>query len=133
MKEIHKSEILEKLALGWKVRRKCWKGGFFLESTQSIGALVQYYKYDDWEAEPPKPVMVVLYSEQFLEDAISLIRKDTKRFIRRHCVDDVWATIGWHNNELWHLDIENKLDPSHQVVFRRDSFKVNNCNVCVLE
>ena len=134
MKEIHKTEIIPSLLAGWKVRRKCWKDGFFLERTQSIDTLMQYYQYDDWEAEPPKPVMVILYSEQFLEDAISLIRKDTKRFIRRHCVYDVWTTIGWHNNELWHLDIENKLDPSHQVVFRGDSsFKVNNWNVCVLE
>ena len=141
MQEIYKIEILIKLALGWKVRRKCWKDGVFLESTQPIGELVQYYQYDDWEAEPPKPVVVVLYSEQFLEDAISLIRKDTKRFIRRHCVYnvwttsvyDVWTTIGWHNNELWHLDIENKLAPSHQAVFRGDSsFKVNNWDVCAL-
>ena len=143
MQDINKSEILEKLDKGWKVRCKAWDKGEYLHKEENIEVLLAYYSYDEWEAEPPKhdeweaeppkPVIVVLYSEQFLEDAISLIRKDTKRFIRRRCVNAVWTTIGWHNNELWHLDIENKLDPSHQVVFRRDSFKVNNCNVCVLE
>jgi len=134
MQDINKNEILEKLDKGWKVRCKVWKNGEYADKGWPISALLAYLTDNNsWEAEPPKPVMVVLYYEQFLEDAISLIRKDTKRFIRRHCVDDVWTTIGWHNNELWHLDIENKLDPSHQVVFHGDSsFKVNNWNVCAL-
>jgi hypothetical protein len=57
MKEIHKSEILEKLALGWKVRCKVWKAGDYADKGWPISTLLAYLTDNNsWEAEPPCPV-----------------------------------------------------------------------------
>ena len=137
MKEIHKSEILEKLALGWKVRRKCWKDGFFIERAQSIDILVQYYQYDDWEAKPPKPAMSCINSGLWLEDAIGLIRMYKRRVIRSERADgSYFYTLGWHNDdELWHLDIEKDMQPLHPAAFYGDDgmFCKHKWSVFILE
>jgi len=137
MKEIHKSEILAKLALGWKVRRKCWKDGFFLEKTQPIATLVQYCQYDDWEAESPKPAPRSRNSGLWLEDAIGLIRMHKRRVIRSESADGSYGcALGWHNeDELWHLDIEKDMQPLHPAAFYGDNgmFCKNKWSVFILE
>lgn len=56
MTEISKSELLDKLASGWKVRRKSWPNG---TSISSVGGNIMFkwteMLEDDWEGEAPGP------------------------------------------------------------------------------
>jgi hypothetical protein len=56
MQPIHKSEILEKLSEGWKVRCKIWADGEYVDKKDPIEELIAYFSYDQWEGEPPGPV-----------------------------------------------------------------------------
>lgn len=54
MQDINKSEILEKLNEGWKVRCKVWKDGEYLDKSWPICTLLAYFSdINSWEAEPP--------------------------------------------------------------------------------
>lgn len=56
MQDINKSEILEKMRRGWKVRCKAWDKEEYLRRDEPIEALLTYFGYDTWEGEPPDPV-----------------------------------------------------------------------------
>jgi hypothetical protein len=134
MQDIHKSKIIEKLVSGWKVRRKSWVEGVFIHRTETIDLLMQWYQNDDWEGEPPKEKLKHLYCDQYLEVAISLIRLYPHRFIRSLVVGDVYLDVGWHNDELWHLDTEDNMKPVHPAVFHGDgAFSKNTWSVCAFE
>lgn len=58
MQDINKSEILEKIDKGWKVRCKVWKNGEYVDKGWPISTLLDYFtNYNFWEAEPPGPVL----------------------------------------------------------------------------
>lgn len=138
MKEIHKSEILEKLALGWKVRCKVWKAGEYADKGWPISTLLAYLTDNNsWEAEPPKPAMRCINSGLWLEDAIGLIRMHKCRVIRSEPADGSYGyTLGWHNDDaLWHLDIEKDMQPLHPAAFYGDDgmFCKKKWSVFILE
>ena len=81
MQDIHKDEILEKLIAGWKVRRKGWTDTNFINRTDSIDRLMQWYQYDDWEAESPDPICKS--SDLRVNSAFYRLKVDPVKYIRR--------------------------------------------------
>jgi hypothetical protein len=59
MQDIPRNELLDKIAAGWKVRRKSWDVGW--EVSKNGGSLATptllVLLSEDWEGEPPKPKM----------------------------------------------------------------------------
>ena len=82
MKDIPRNELLDKLAAGWKVRRKKWSADntFSVKGQESVPAKALIA--DDWEGEPPGPVK--LFAKASITEAITLRDKSSeKAFVRR--------------------------------------------------
>lgn len=58
MQDIPRNELLDKLAAGWKVRRKDWENGVTIVKHGGNASChwVEMLK-GDWEGEPPGPVL----------------------------------------------------------------------------
>ena len=81
MQNIPRNELLDKLAAGWKVRRKSWRKEFTIsESGDSV--IIQWCELlkDDWEGKPPGPVR--MYESCAITFAFEKLR-DGAAFIRR--------------------------------------------------
>ena len=91
MQDIPRNELLDKLAAGWKARRKSWAKectiGQFGGSTAAcwIDLLKQ-----DWEGEPPEPICV--YCELTIQKAFGYLRDGhyNVRFVRRKSWLPIW-------------------------------------------
>lgn len=61
MQDIPRNELLDKLAAGWKVRRKDWATGTepILRKSDCNIKLWQYLECD-WEGEPPSPKKLLM-------------------------------------------------------------------------
>ena len=113
MQDIPRNELLDKLAAGWKCRRKSWEENhphfFSLKENEVItpSALVA----DDWEGEPPLPVknykdVDILTALRHLRGGAAFIRRvfwcgekpiTSKAPYLHLSVDDILAT-DW---EVW--------------------------------
>lgn len=64
MQDIPRNELLDKLAAGWKVRRKDWPKGWAKQADicqQPAGSILNTDLIaDDWEGEPIKPTLTLL-------------------------------------------------------------------------
>lgn len=81
MQDIPRNELLDKLAAGWKVRRKAWPTNVsWTKSCESSGWALADLLADDWEGEPPKPVRTghnctSLHAFHCLKDGAAFIRR----------------------------------------------------------
>lgn len=80
MQDIKRSELLDKLAAGWKVRRKEWSSGdlFGIEICRTVSA--KQLLADGWEGEPPEPAL--MYKNCAITFAFEKLRNGAA-FIRR--------------------------------------------------
>ena len=86
MIDIPRNELLDKLAAGWKCRRKGWPNcehAIGLPPTFNSGRVSWWdLLKNDWEGEPPRPVK--LLAGALITDAIKLRdRSSEKAFVRR--------------------------------------------------
>lgn len=80
MQDIPRNELLDKLAAGWKVRRKKWSADntFSVKGQQSVFAKALIA--DDWEGEPPAPVRkyegcAITFAFEHLQKGAAFIRR----------------------------------------------------------
>jgi hypothetical protein len=82
MKDIPRNELLDKLAAGWKVRRKEWA---MMACTSKNGGNVTVgwteLLENDWQGEPPEAKC--LSGKLYIQAAFALLQDGTARFIRR--------------------------------------------------
>lgn len=79
MQDIQRNKLLDKLAAGWKVRRKGWQQGIFSPNFFHQDDLIA----NDWEGKPPESVCV--YRELTVYSAFRYLCEDkcNLHFIRR--------------------------------------------------
>lgn len=84
MQDIPRNELLDKLAAGWKVRRKDWPNGWAKQADicqQPPGSILNTDLIaDDWEGEPPGPS--ILHKHCSIDFAFRELKRGAK-FIRR--------------------------------------------------
>ena len=114
MKDIPRNELLDKLAAGWKVRRKGWDDASMLISKDygSNSRQVGWWELlkDDWEGEPPGPQQTykgvsIVVAFRHMRGGAAFIRRSawTKASIFQDTVsltcsvDDILA----HDWEVW--------------------------------
>lgn len=93
MQDIPRNELLDKLAAGWKVRRKSWDAGWAFTKnggTVEPPALLALLS-DDWEGEPTGPVMLckntcIMTAFEELRDGAAFIRRSSWPEGRRTCL-----------------------------------------------
>jgi hypothetical protein len=103
MQDIPRNELLDKLAAGWKVRRKDWKNFYDAFNRADLIA-------NDWEGEPPEPVrsyksVDIVTAFRHLQGGAAFIRRTSwgkaeitsKPSYVRISADDILAT-DW---EVW--------------------------------
>lgn len=78
MQDIPRNELLDKLAAGWKCRRKSWLKSLNADENDNIS--VSSLIADDWEGEPPEPVLLCKHTD--IVTAFKELR-DGAKFIRR--------------------------------------------------
>ncbi len=86
MQDIPRSELLDKLANGWKVRRKAWDAGVFSHKDQDIGIGMKELIASDWEGSAP-----IMYSGCSASFAFEQLKKGAA-FVRRP---------GWEIDEFY--------------------------------
>lgn len=81
MQDIPRNELLDKLAAGWKLRRKSWpdKRAFFEKDWPMIN--VEYLLADDLEGEPPRPILIE--SGMHIYDAFWKLKNNLCSYVRR--------------------------------------------------
>ena len=88
MQDIKRSELLDRLAAGWKVRRKSWDTGWAVTKnggTVETPALLALLS-DDWEGMPPEPVLK--REGLHIVTAYSILLSGNATYIRREDWDD---------------------------------------------
>lgn len=80
MQDIPRNELLDKLAAGWKVRRKAWNSEDFYGTKTRRTIPASQLLADDWQGEPPEPVRV--YERCSVGFAFRHLKNDAK-FVRR--------------------------------------------------
>lgn len=99
MQDIPRNELLDKLAAGWKVRRKKWSADntFSVKGQESVPAKALIA--DDWEGEPPKSIISCVYSGLTIHAAMRHMKEDCSslQFIRRKA---------WHSSSFVKNDID---------------------------
>ena len=100
MKDIPRNELLDKLAAGWKCRRKSWEEKFphFLSLKENEVITPSALVADDWEGEPPKSITSCVYSGLTIPAAMRYMKEDCSslQFIRRKA---------WHSSSFVKNDI----------------------------
>ena len=83
MQDIPRNELLDKLAAGWKVRRKSWAESAFLQKDAGLKQDVYILELltSDWEGEPAGPKRI--YSDASIEFAFQRLKYDEVLFVRR--------------------------------------------------
>lgn len=82
MQDIPRNELLDKLADGWKLRRKSWAKECTIG--QSGGTTTTHWVdllKNDWEGEPPE--VKCLSGKLHMVAAFALLQEGTVKFIRR--------------------------------------------------
>lgn len=88
MQDIPRDELLNKLAAGWKVRRNNWAKDCYIASAGSSTSCHWFdLLKDDWEGEPPEPVLKMAQLSVFL--AFYQLKYGQAKFVRR----PVWADV----------------------------------------
>lgn len=77
MQDIPRNKLLDKLAEGWRVRRKDWDAGIFSHKDEGIGIGIKELIANDWEGKPP-----IIYSGCSVSFAFEQLRKGAK-LVRR--------------------------------------------------
>ena len=82
MQDIPRNELLDKLAAGWKCRRKSWAKHhlYFLTLKENETITAQALVADDWEGEPPAPVRkyegcAITFAFEHLQKGAAFIRR----------------------------------------------------------
>ena len=91
MQDIPRNELLDKLASGWKVRRKGWpKECTIGQSGGSTTTLWTSLLENDWEGQPPESICV--YCELTIQKAFGYLRESyyNVRFVRRKSWPSIW-------------------------------------------
>lgn len=98
MQDIPRNELLDKLAAGWKVRRKDWDAGVYSHKDEDIGIGMKELVADDWEGQPPKSITSCVYSGLTIHAAMRYMKEDCSslQFIRRKA---------WHSSSFVKNDI----------------------------
>lgn len=97
MIDIPRNELLDKLATGWKVRRKDWPKGWAKQADicqQPAGSILNTDLIaDDWEGEPPEPVRnyegcSIVFAFKHLKEGAAFIRRPSwdKSKVFKHSV-----------------------------------------------
>ena len=82
MQDIPRNELLNKLAAGWKVRRKNWAHGATVSQNGGNTAPGWHdLAQDDWEGEPTGPKRI--YSDASIEFAFQRLKYNEALFVRR--------------------------------------------------
>lgn len=114
MKDIPRNELLDKLAAGWKVRRKDWPNGWAKQADicqKPAGSILNTDLIaDNWEGEPPEPQQTyrgvsIVVAFRHMRGGAAFIRRTawTKASIFQDTVslmcsvDDILA----HDWEVW--------------------------------
>lgn len=91
MQDIPRNELLDKLAAGWKVRRKKWSADntFSVKGKESVPA--EALIADDWEGEPPGPALKgqgfnIIIAFMRLQNGAAFIRRSSWQDGRRTCL-----------------------------------------------
>jgi hypothetical protein len=100
MQDIPRNELLDKLAAGWKVRRKSWATECTI--SQSGGSTTAHWLdllNNDWEGQPPKSITSCVYSGLTIHAAMRYMKEDCSslQFIRRKA---------WHSSSFVKNDID---------------------------
>ena len=112
MQDIPRNELLDLLAAGWKVRRKSWAKECTIG--QSGGNTTTHWVdllNDDWEGEPPQPLLrhngkTLSVAVAYLKNGADFIRRknwgDFEKYEKRHAlfelsIEDILAS-DW---EVW--------------------------------
>lgn len=84
MQDIPRNELLDKLAAGWKVRRKSWGGGTWTKNQLQGKPIINWDEIleDDWEGEPPEPVCTangcsIVHAFERLREGAAFIRRSS--------------------------------------------------------
>lgn len=80
MQDIPRNELLDKLAAGWKCRRKSWLKSLNADENDNIS--VSSLIADDWEGEPPEPVLIcndvdIVIAMRRLQKGAAFIRRSS--------------------------------------------------------
>lgn len=82
MQDIKRSELLDKLAAGWKVRRKSWALRRFMSQGDGNISVISWQEMieNDWEGEPPGPMLRdcevgIVHAFERLFDGAAFIRR----------------------------------------------------------
>lgn len=82
MQDIPRNELIDKLAAGWKCRRKSWSlQSYRLVLADSEFISPQALVANDWEGEPPNPTR--MSDCENLIYAIKVLKNKNAKFIRR--------------------------------------------------
>lgn len=92
MQDIPRNELLDKLAAGWKVRRKSWDSNATISKAGGAYATPWWALLeDDWEGEPPEPVQSyknvdIVTAFRHLQGGAAFIRRSSWADGRRTCL-----------------------------------------------
>ena len=80
MQDIPRNELLDKLAAGWKCRRKSWLKSLNADENDNIS--VSSLIADDWEGEPPGPTCTangcsIVHAFDRLREGAAFVRRSS--------------------------------------------------------
>ena len=94
MQDIPRNELLDKLAEGWRVRRKSWgceKDYPFISKQSEVQIKLWQYLENDWEGEQLLPELKA--ERCCIEFAFNELKNNKAKFIRRAAWNPSWKCI----------------------------------------
>jgi hypothetical protein len=111
MQNIPRNQLLDKLAAGWKVRRKGWGSEKDYPSiSKKSEAQIKLWQYleDDWQGEPSLPELKV--DRCCIEFAFNELKNQKAKFIRRAAWKPTWKCVFNANHSTCLNNYELSLD-----------------------